>query len=73
MTEPKKPMKIVFEEGCFDNLDLSQEELDQLVAEITQMANDGTLLENSVKLSDEDAQEFFDLLDQQAEHKQTRH
>ncbi len=36
MTEEKK-MKIEFAPGCFDSFDGTQEELDQMVAEIQQM------------------------------------
>ncbi len=43
----KPEMKIVFAPGCFDDFTGTQEELDAIVAEITQMTKDGTLLENS--------------------------
>jgi hypothetical protein len=36
--EPGKPLKVVFEPGCFDHIDVeSQEELDRLMSEITDM------------------------------------
>lgn len=55
--QPK--IKIVFTEGCFDNFEGTQEELDELIAHITAMAESGELLENSVALSDiEDLEEL---------------
>lgn len=38
MTDSKKPLQVVFAPGAFDNLDVeSQEELDEMVAEIKAM------------------------------------
>lgn len=42
-----KEIEVVFAPGCFDQFDGTQEELDALIAEITQMANSGELFENS--------------------------
>lgn len=42
-----KKLKIEFAPGCFDNFDGSQEELDELVAEIQRMAETGELFEKS--------------------------
>ncbi len=42
-----KPMKIVFAEGCFDDFDGTQEELDELVAHIQSLAESGDLLKHS--------------------------
>ena len=39
MTEKK--MKIVFVPGCFDDFDGSQEELNELIAEINRMVDTG--------------------------------
>ena len=47
-----KPMKIVFMEGCFDDFDGTQEELDALVAQLTEWAESGELLERSVPVDD---------------------
>ena len=47
MTEEKKPMKIEFAPGCFDNFEGTQEELDELVAEIQQMFENGDFENNS--------------------------
>lgn len=49
MTE-KKPLTIEFAPGCFDNFDGTQEELDELVAEIQRMFASGELEENSQEL-----------------------
>lgn len=38
-----KKLKLIFEPGCFDNFDGTQEELDQLVEQITAMAENGEL------------------------------
>jgi hypothetical protein len=57
MTE-KKPLKIVFDPGCFDNFDGTQEELDEFVAQIQAMAESGLLFENSVEMTDEDLEEL---------------
>lgn len=42
-----KELKIEFAPGCFDNFDGSQEELDELIAEITQMIRSGEIHEKS--------------------------
>jgi hypothetical protein len=43
----KKKITVEFAPGCFDNFDGTQEELDQLIAEITRMAESGEMLEKS--------------------------
>jgi hypothetical protein len=53
----KKPIKIVFAEGCFDDFEGTQEELDELIAQLTTMAEDGSLLEKSVAVDVEDIDE----------------
>ena len=53
----KKPIKIVFAEGCFDDFEGTQEELDELISQLTTMAEDGSLLENSVAVDVEDIDE----------------
>lgn len=56
--EPGKPLKVVFEPGCFDHIDVeSQEELDRLMSEITDMFANITpeeLEASSRLLTDED-------------------
>ncbi len=51
MTEEKKPMKITFAPGCFDNFEGTQEELDEMMKEIHQMFESGEFLEKSRVLS----------------------
>jgi hypothetical protein len=60
----KKPIKIVFAEGCFDDFEGTQEELDELIAQLTTMAEDGSLLEKSVAVDEfsEIDDEVLDLL-----------
>lgn len=63
MTEPKE-LKIQFAPGCFDNFEGTQEELDEMVAEIQKMFEGKTpeeLEAMSRPLSDED---FDDLPDE---------
>jgi hypothetical protein len=57
MTE-KKPLKIVFDPGCFDNFEGTQAELDEFVKQIQEFAESGLLFENSVELTDEDIEEL---------------
>ena len=49
--------KIVFAPGCFDNLDVSQEELDALMADLEQMVEDGSIFENSRLLDENDPED----------------
>ena len=43
-------IKIEFAPGAFDGFDGPQEELDQLIAEITKMIESGNFINNSVEL-----------------------
>lgn len=54
MTKDKK-IKIEFAPGSFDHFDGTQEELDQLIAEIERQAESGELEANSIALDDDDA------------------
>ena len=54
--------KIIFAPGCFDNFDGTPEELAAMLADIHQMVENGTLMENSTPLSDEDEAEFLRLM-----------
>ncbi len=47
-------MKIVFMEGCFDDFEGTQEELNELIADLNKQLQDGTLLLNAEPLSEED-------------------
>ena len=63
MTKEEKPIKIEFAPGAFDNFDGTQEELDELVAEIQNMFLNKTPEEinaMSRPLTDEDLEELPD-------------
>ena len=47
MSEEKKKLEVVFAPGCFDGFEGTQEELDELIAEIHAMIESGEFLENS--------------------------
>lgn len=49
--------KIVFAEGCFDNFEGTQEELDELVAEIQRLVDTGEIFERSVPVNVDDLNE----------------
>lgn len=52
MSQDKKPFRVVFEPGCFDNWEGSQQELDQLVEEIKQVLSDPDFLESMEDVAD---------------------
>lgn len=52
--EEIKEMKIEFAPGCFDHFDGTQEELDELMAEITRMITSGEFKEKSKPLDPDD-------------------
>lgn len=61
--EEKKPLEIVFAPGCFDDFEGTQEELDEMIAEINRLAETGELFERSLpvdldELSDEELEEL---------------
>ena len=61
MTEKK--MKIVFVPGCFDDFDGSQEELNELIAEINRMVDTGEfgeLLESALPVDELDLEDLPD-------------
>ena len=63
MTDEKKPLKVEFAPGCFDNFEGSQEELDEFIKEITTMFTELTpeeLEARSRPLSEEDIDELPD-------------
>ena len=55
-----KKSKIIFEPGCFDNLDVSQKELDEIVLMLHEMAESGELEANSRALTEEDIEAMDD-------------
>ncbi len=56
MSKPK--FEIAFMPGCFDDFEGTPEELQELIAELARMAEDGTLLENSRLLTDDEIDEI---------------
>ena len=58
--EPK--LRVEFAPGCFDNFDGTQEELQEMIAQIRQMAADGTLEQNSTPVDPED-EEFIKFME----------
>jgi hypothetical protein len=57
-----KQTKLEFAPGCFDNFDGTQEELDEMVAAIKQMMENGTLFENSTEVPPEEAEVIWQKL-----------
>ncbi len=53
-----KDLKIEFAPGCFDSFDGTQEELDELIANIKNMIVSGTIHEHTRKLTEEDFDEL---------------
>ena len=64
MTEKK--LKVEIAPGAFDNFEGTQEELQDLLAQIHQMAEDGTLFENSRPVSDEEAEAAWQRIEEAA-------
>lgn len=62
--------KIIFAPGCFDNLDVSQEELDKIMRSIEEMIADGTLFENSKIVEDDDP--MYEEIQRLIEERQSR-
>lgn len=52
--ENKKPIEVVFMPGCFDDFEGSQEELDEMIQHIKDMAKSGELFEKSTAVMLED-------------------
>ena len=55
----KTKLKVVFTEGCFDSFEGTPEELAELVAEIQKMADDGTIMDDAIPLTDEEELELL--------------
>ena len=64
--EDKKTPKVIFDPGCFDSFEGTQEELEELMAEIVRMAESGELEENARPI-DLDNEEDLDILSHIAE------
>ena len=59
----KKP-EIKFAPGCFDNFDGTQEELQDLLAEIHQMVESGELFEKAERLTPEEEDDMRKLMEE---------
>ena len=67
----KKELKVEFAPGCFDDFEGTQEELQDLIAHIRQMASDGTIFDDSVQLTSEEEEAVWKMLaDKQKEKRQ---
>lgn len=55
---PKTPLTVIFDPGCFDSFEGTQEELEELKAEIIRLFETGEGLENAIPLSDEEWEEI---------------
>jgi len=63
MNDDKKP-EIIFAPGCFDNFEGTQEELQDLLAEIHQMVESGELFEKAERLTPEEEEEMRKLMEE---------
>jgi len=54
----KNKLKVIFTEGCFDSFEGTPEELAELIAEIQKMADDGTIMDGAIPLTDEEELEL---------------
>lgn len=63
MTDEK--IKVHFEPGCFDNVDMTQEELDEFIAEIKAMAESGELFERSIMITEDNFHELDEDIQEQ--------
>lgn len=61
-------LKIVFAEGCFDGFDGTQEELQELIADLHNQIENGTLFENAIPVPEDEAGDILDKI----ENKSTR-
>ena len=57
-------LKIVFAEGCFDGFDGTEEELAAMLADLHQMVEDGTLMDNATPLRPEEVEELQQIIEQ---------
>ena len=71
MNEHNKPTQIEFAPGCFDDFEGTQEELNELIADLKNMVTSGTLWENTLPVDEKEEAELIKLLAQkQARRKQ---
>jgi hypothetical protein len=55
-------LKVVFAPGCFDNFEGTEAELAEMLADIHQMAEDGTLMDKATPLDPEEEAKFIELM-----------
>lgn len=69
-----KKMKVVFAEGCFDELSktMTQEEIDALKAEVERVVASGELEANATPLADLPEDELDEVMDQLSHKPNTR-
>lgn len=71
MNEHNKFTQIEFAPGCFDDFEGTQEELNELIADLKNMVTSGTLWENTLPVDEKEEEELIKLLAQkQARRKQ---
>jgi hypothetical protein len=75
MSKKHPPFKISFEEGCFDELedDLTEEEMEELVRGIFELAETGEIMEHSTPVSELPEDEQAQIIDMLSRKKNTRH
>ena len=54
----KKP-ELLFAPGCFDNFEGTQEELDEMLAELHTMVENGTFMEGAEELTEEEVAAYM--------------
>ena len=52
-----KPLKVVFAPGCFDNMDMTQEELDEFMEMLKSKIEDGSIFTDSRALDPDDPED----------------
>lgn len=65
MTDKNEKMKVVFAPGCFDGFEGTQEELNELIAQIEKAVESGEIFEMSEPLSEEGLAELEEQLSKQ--------
>lgn len=63
-------IKIEFAEGCFDDFEGTQEELQEMIDLINQMAESGELLENFEPISEEEEEEVIEWMNKKSTRRQ---
>lgn len=56
-------IEVVFQEGCFDHLEMTQEEIDELKATIIRQCKDGTVWDTAERLTLEEEEEVLAMIE----------